>query len=242
MKDQFRDFLRSKPYPSKGFKLMSEWESIQSSSLDFSAFELFKSGLSKEPLSDKILRNKSKEHLLAYLRYDFKKIMIRTRYLYVDRLFDKKKGILCDPPEGFGFFEPINNVFSFLEGLGGIRYPNDYLHKEPQRKYSILRKMLKRLGGGYKKYHQTLKDFHRNALAHELRPRKNWVYDYNTENKYLSPWVDSSSTHIDIPHFLDSTILELENICDDLCSKNGDRIVKQYIQYSNKLIKKLNEP
>jgi hypothetical protein len=237
MRHIFVNFLQKKPNLSNGFKLMTDWDSVSSSTLDSKALELFKKGLNRNPLCKEILKEKSKEYLLSYLRYDFKKMIIRTRYLYVDKNFNIERRLLDDPPEGFGFFEPISIVFSFLEGLGGIRYPNDYLHKN--RKYTILRKMIKRLGLGYRKYYKVFVDHHRNGLAHELRPRKKWVYDHNTEDKYLPPWKDNNGLiHIDIPHFIDSVVIELENVCDDLCSYRGEKIVRRYIQSTKKLIRK----
>jgi hypothetical protein len=82
-----RDYLRKKPDISKRFQLMTEWPDVADTELDSEALSLYDANKDKEnkPYCNlrEISANKDKASFLAFLRYDYKKVLVRTRYLYL---------------------------------------------------------------------------------------------------------------------------------------------------------------
>ncbi|RKY39031.1 MAG: hypothetical protein DRP75_03270 [Candidatus Omnitrophota bacterium] len=99
------------------------------------------------------------------------------------------------------------------------------------------------MSNGYQKHGNKLVEWHRHALAHELRPDNNWVYDLNTESQYGSPkLVNNNQLYLNIPHFIDSCILELEKLCKKITSSyaEAEEVMKKFRQYISK--HSLNKP
>jgi len=222
-----------KPDIHGSFKLMDEWDYVTKSPENDEAVELYNHKKIDCNLKN-IARENSKLKLLAFLRYDYKKTLVRTRYLYIDRLWQKETKKIQGGELGKAYFEPILICFPNLEFLGRIRYPDLY-SSENRNTTKILQEILRHMGQGYKIYAKELTEWHRHALSHELRPDGNWIYDLDTEEKYLSPRMSGDQMlYLNIPHFIDSCIFELENICDDLLSPNDQGILDNFISYMHK--------
>ena len=165
---------------------MDDWERVTKTELDEKAHELYAQKGNKENYCDLkgVAIRKSKVELLAFLRYDYKKVLIRTRYLYIDRLRRDQLTIKGSDMD-YAFFEPILLCFPNLEFIGRINF-SDVVNWSPTapKTGEILHKILEKIGGGYNAYAQNLVNLHRHALSHELRPDGNWKYDLNTEDKY----------------------------------------------------------
>lgn len=97
--------------------------------------------------SPRVHREGSRGGLLAFLRYDYKKILARTRYLYIDRNFDATQGELQGGDLEFGFFEPILLCFPNLEFLGRLRFSSEVAWSpEHPKTREILGKSLESMG------------------------------------------------------------------------------------------------
>jgi len=231
--------LRKKPNLSNGFRLIHAWDNVQDSNLDKEARELFLDNKKDKYCNLELIAEKeSKRMLLAFLRYDYKKILVRTRYLYIDRNWDNSSSQLKGGDLDFGFFEPILLCFPNLEFIGRINFPEEYkLEDNPNNNNTteILEKMLKKIGNGYEEHSSDLVTWHRHSLSHELRPEKKWNYDLNTGNKYESPQQqDNNHLYLNVPHFIDVCILEIEKICDELISRNADETMSKFKEYMRK--------
>jgi hypothetical protein len=91
------------------------------------------------------------------------------------------------------------------------------------------------MGNGYQKYASELVKWHRHALSHEIRPDNNWRYDLNTEDKYESPKIiNSNQLYLNIPHFIDSCMLEIEKICDKLTGEEKNEVMNNFSKYISK--------
>ncbi len=225
------NYLRKSPNPSDGFKLMKEWNDVSRTPLDIEAQRLYKNGNVKGFLKD---INSSLE-LLAFLRYDYKKILVRTRYLYIDRIFDERERKLGGDDLVHGFFEPILICFPVVEFIGRLNFPDLYNGENQPKTTKILNKMLEQMGNGYQQYAKKIVRCHRHALSHGLRPDNNWMYDLNTEDKYGPPrLINNSQIHINIPHFIDSCILEIEKVCDKLTGKGKNEVMDNFSKYISK--------
>jgi hypothetical protein len=249
MKDIFCTYLRKKPKLSY-FSSMDKWinvnNNIDNSFLktcgrkpDNYAYELFRTNRINpnapcflEESAYKIL------YFLAYLRYDVKKILVRSRYLYIDKNLNSSiRDLLQIPMEGFGFFEPALTCFSILDYLGKISFSTATIQSSEVK--SSLYLILETMGGGYKYYASMLYDLHRNGLSHGLRPKgKDWGYTYNTRDGFKAPFEDNNNKlMINIPHLIDSSITQLESICDELLYDQtiSEKLLSNYIYFNNKL-------
>jgi len=227
------EYLNKKPNARESFKLMKDWDNVANSDLNEQAKNMYQNHRVDCDLKN-IAKEKSKLKLLAFLRYDYKKVLIRTRYLYIDQIFDIKEKKLKGDDLNFAFFEPILICFPNLEFLGRIKFP--HLYNPPQRDtLGILKEMLNQIGSGYKEYSKDLVKWHRHSLSHELRPSGNWIYDLNTEDKYGPPKkINGSLLYLNIPHFIDTCILEIEKICDGLTEFQNEVIINNFIEYISK--------
>ncbi len=245
------DLLKRKPNLQSPlqFQWMSEWDYVTQTDLDSSARELLKKQADERNHTnlEYIAQHNCAKHLLAFLRYDFKKILIRTRFNYIDRLADKKNSnnqtrVIEDTDLGNGYFEPILLCFPVLELIGRMRYPCLFNPDKKQfRTSDILELILKDMGNGYKDNAQSLVKFHRHALSHEFRPDGVWRYDLNTEGGYGPPKkLEGKQIYLNIPHFIDSSIMEIEKVCRDLASKKKDDVMKLFCDYARNRFKKKN--
>lgn len=210
--------LRKMPDKSS-FKWMFNWQDVSDTKNNQEARNLFEK---KDQCYLDLLKIDSAINLLAFLRYDYKKILVRTRYLYVDRLKcndTQIKGTDLD----MAFFEPILLCFPTLEFMGRILFSEDvsWSVKKPKTN-EILERILKHMGGGYSEHASRLTSFHRHSLSHELRPDGFWTYDLNTEKDYGPPKENDGNFYLNIPHFIDSSLFMLEEICTKLASENKD--------------------
>jgi len=229
------EYLTKRPDLTKGFRLMKKWNAVTPSKMNRSASVLYTANTVLSDL-ETIHQKASPFGLLAFLRYDYKKILIRTRFLYIDRIFRRKKGQLSGSDLDYAFFEPILLCFPCLEFLGRISFPSLYNPPHSRATNKILTAMLKQMGGGYATHATRLVDWHRNALALEFRPHGKWIYDLNTKNKYGEPSVDANDRiYLNIPHFIDSCINEIEKICDLLIDPHHSaRVMSNFSKYWNK--------
>ena len=82
---------------------------------------------------------------------------------------------------------------------------------------------------------KELEQWHRNGLAHGLRPKGSWIYSVNTAEEYLPPQSrkihGSTSIVFNIPYLIDVAVDELEDLCDDLCGERPGGLVQNYIKY-----------
>jgi hypothetical protein len=129
------NYLRKRPNPTNGFKLMEEWQDIG----DADMYQQVQRGSVK--VKSYLKDIKSAAELLAFLRYDYKKILIRTRYLYIDRIFDKQKRRVSGSDLDHGYFEPILLCFPNLEFIGRLNFPDLY---NMERNSQILHRYLRR--------------------------------------------------------------------------------------------------
>jgi hypothetical protein len=230
-------FVKKKPNPGERFKWMIEWENVSISPEDEGAYKLYLSGSDEHCNLVRVNQLASPVKLLAFLRYDCKKVLIRARYLYIDRLRDGNKKIIKSTDLDCAFFEPILLCFSNLEFIGRILFSDEinWSPTKPKTK-DILAKVLKQMGSGYETYANLLISFHRYALSHELRPEGIWTYDLNTEDLYGAPReLGRDRIYLNIPHFIDSCILELENLCDQLINTNSQqKIMNKFSCYIGK--------
>ena len=225
-------YIRKRPNPSGPFKVIADWDNVLSSALDLEAQKLYEKRAVEGNLK-KIHQNESKIDFFAFLRYDYKKILLRTRYLYLDRIFDQQSQQLKGDDLSFAFFEPILICFPTLEFLGRLTF-SDEIEWTPERPNSkkILCQILQQMGDGYAQCAERLVDWHRHALSHELRPGGDWTYDLNTEDKYGPPkWINGSMIYLNIPHFIDSCLLEIENICDHLTEGGAANVMNKFSAY-----------
>ena len=228
--------LRKKPDPNGGFKWMVDWENVLDTPEDKEAYGLYQKRDKKYCDFRYVCDKQSTTLLLAFLRYDYKKALLRTRYLYIDRLrcndYQIRGGDL-----DMAYFESLLLCFPTLEFLGRLLFSGviNWLPEDPKTKI-ILLKVLTQMGNGYKEHAERLVLLHRHALAHELRPDGNWIYDLNTEDKYGSPRKSQpgDELHLNIPHFIDSSLLEIEKLCDQLTGPQAQNMMASFSQYISK--------
>lgn len=226
-------YLQKKPN-LRQFQLMKDWDEVLSSpENDYAKVRYVSKAITFD--FNHISRKRAKADLLAFLRYDYKKTLIRTRYLYIDRLFS-----LENFPGGdldWAFFEPILLCFPCLEFLGRITHADLFMASQKGRNTSgILRSMLEQMGSGYRENAEKLVDWYRHALSHELRPDGVWECNLNTGDKYGAPSLENGKLCLNIPHFIDSCIVEVEKICDALASSDGEIIMNNFDAYLQKRI------
>ena len=233
-------YLRKKPDPSSGFKPMTEWADISDTLEDQEARSLYLQARQITLDFDDISNHRSEVKLLTFLRYDYKKVLVRTRYLYLDRILNPASGKLEGHDLDFAFFEPILLCFPNLEFIGRLNFPDLYnvptKNGNTNRNTSkILQRMLQEIGGGYNDCAKELVDWHRHALSHELRPDGNWTYDLNTEEKYGPPKrPDGMTIYLNIPHFIDSCLLEIEKLCEAIIGPHTVEVMNKIDEYISK--------
>jgi hypothetical protein len=199
--------LRSKPDLSIGFKPMSEWGEVTLDDYEKDAITIFENK-QNVPDIENIKNFNTNAHAISYLRYDLKKILIRTRQFYLDNFLNSENKINV-PFVGCGFFEYSLICFSFADTMGTFIFEN---HE--------LRNILKSLGQGYETYSSELESLYRNGVTHQLRPHGNFFVDLNTEQEYLSPYITHGDIlKLNVNHFLDSLVVRLEALINDLKNK-----------------------
>lgn len=231
------NLLRKKPNPSGGFKWMVDWENVARTPKDDEAFRAYLNGEDKHCNLQYVNNHNSAAMLLTFLRYDYKKTLVRTRYLYIDRI-RKNDHQIGGSDLDQAYFEPILLCFPTLEFIGRLLFSQkvEWTHKSSKTK-EILRMVFGQMGNGYSDYSKQLVSLHRHALSHELRPDGVWTYDLNTENKYGSPRQEGSMLYLNIAHFIDSSIVQLENVCDALTGDNPEEIMNGFSVYIEKKYK-----
>ena len=227
--------LRKKPNPSGHFQWMVDWENISSTAQDNEAHSLYLKGSNKYCDLVHVYDSNKPINLLAFLRYDYKKVLVRVRYLYIDRLrnYDiTSKNVIKPTDLDCAYFEPALLCFPNLEFLGRLQYPE--LYNEDKDTWNVLSKILTQMGDGYATYVDKLINWHRNALSHELRPDGNWTDDLNTEGDYGPPKWKDGRLYLNIPHFIDSCLLQIENLCEQLTGSNAQDVMAKYSMYISK--------
>jgi hypothetical protein len=230
--------LRSKPDFKKGFLPLLNWEEIIFDKLEQEAFEIAEQKRNV-PDIEKIDEFNTNVQAISYFRYDLKKVLIRTRKLYIDDYLSSENKIIV-PYVGCGFFEPLLICFSFTDSIGTYQFENHQI-----------RNTLNELKEGYGKYSSEFELLYRNGITHQLRPHGPFFIDLNTETEYRSPYITSdNSLYINVVHFLDSLVIHLENFISSLKTepsaitkfRNGlisiqkeHNSVKQSIQYTRSL-------
>jgi hypothetical protein len=195
---------------------MSEWDEIFLDDPEQAAFHLFELK-QNVPDIESFENFNTNKHAISYLRYDLKKVLIRTRKLYIDDNLNSKYKINI-PYVGCGFFEPLLICFSFRDTIGTI---GTFMFKNHD-----LRNTLNSLGNGYKSYSSELESLYRNGITHQLRPHGNFFLDLNTESEYLPPYITSDDIlKLNIIHFLDSLVIQLEVLISKL-KKNGEALTQ----------------
>ncbi|PIQ86406.1 MAG: hypothetical protein COV74_04930 [Candidatus Omnitrophica bacterium CG11_big_fil_rev_8_21_14_0_20_45_26] len=212
---------------------MVDWSDVSDTTKDKEAHELYMAGSKNYCKLPDINKQQSKTGLLAFLRYDYKKTLLRTRYLYLDRIFNEKEKRLNGDDLNYAFFEPILICFPNLEFIGRLNFPHLYESSKKQNTSKVLKEMLTQMGKGYKDCAEKLVDWHRHALSHELRPDGFWTYDLNTEEKYGSPkWIGDDMMYLNVPHFIDSCLLEIEKFCSRLTDDSqSDEVMGKFSEY-----------
>lgn len=228
-KDREANLLQLRPDMVRGFRLIGDWDRIPMSKGEQEAYQIF-SANQNSPDAPQIRQGLNPIYLISYLRYDFKKIMIRTRQLYVDNNMGPDSRLIL-PEIGCGFFEPLLICLSCTETLGEFRYDND-------DKESALVQGLTSLGSGYDDHAEDLRSYYRNGLAHEFRPHGGFHIDLNTEDEYRAPYRTqfrgTEVIKIDIPHFIDALVVSLEEYISSLQSPENGNLVSRYVGYLNR--------
>ena len=223
--------LRKKP-PGTSFSWMVDWGNVSDTPQDAEAYRLYSSGSNEHCNLERIRDLGSPTKLLTFLRYDYKKVLLRARYLYIDRLRFNDTQINGTDLD-LAFFEPVLLCFPNLEFLGRLQFPE--LYGKSKETKNILTKMLTQMRGGYERYADKLIDWHRNALSHELRPDGTWQVNLNTgEARYCGPEWESDRLCLNVPHFIDSCLLQLEHLCDQLTGSNTKKVMIKFSQYVSK--------
>ncbi len=227
--------LRKKPDPNGGFKWMADWESVPDTPEDASAYQLYRNGAKEYCNLRKVYSEQSSILLLAFLRYDYKKVLLRARYLYIDRLRCNDYQIKTTDLDG-AYFEPILLCFPTLEFLGRLLFSGGINWSKGHPKTTeILLRVFTQMSDGYREYAEKLVSFHRHALSHELRPDGIWTYDLNTEDKYGFPRSQGGGRlYLNIPHFIDSSLLEIEKLCEQLTGPHAQDVMASFSQYISK--------
>ena len=217
-----------KPDITKGILLIKNWKQVVKDNVDQQALKI--SQLKQnQPDNSEILTNKSIPHVISYLRYDLKKIPIRTRLKYVDDICDNEgKNVIASDIE-VGFFEPLLICFSLCECLGYLM---------GFKKSNAREKMLEKLDGGYKNYSHELNKVYRNGLTHELRPHGNFKVLIDIGAGYRSPYEDQNTVVVNISHFIDSIIDKLESFIDILKSDKKDIHIDNYVRNISRINQK----
>lgn len=234
------EYLRRKPDPTVPFKWMDDWARVPETQLDAEACALYVAKRKGDYCNLKgVARRQSSKEFLAFLRYDYKKVLILTRYLYIDRLRKDEYTISASDDLDFAFFEPILHCFPCLEFIGRLAFSDDVdWSPEVPKTAIVLRNVLEDMGDGYKDCAANLITFHRHAIAHELRPDGQWKYDLNTEDKYGPPkQIDGGMLYLNIPHFIDASLLEMEKLCDRLSDSRADDLMEKLSMYVNRRFK-----
>lgn len=225
-KNKLAVMLRLKPNMSEGFRPISKWDKIVIDQLEREALQIFLKG-QNQPDNPEIKNNKSRAHVISYLRYDFKKILMRMRSFYLDNNeFEMKNSfyiLKIEPLIGYGFFEPLANCFICAESMGHFKNYSD----------DSIEKLLADLDDGYKIYAKVLADFFRNGLVHRFRPYGAFNIDLNTEGLYTAPCMLKGCLKINVPHFIDSLIFELENLISELKSATYEARMNSYLMDIN---------
>jgi len=225
-KNELAEMLQRKPDITVGFQPITMWKKIELDNFEKEALDIFQKK-ENQPDTPKIKNNKSRSHLISYLRYDFKKILVRTRMLYLDNndfnLENNFYVLKNQDPIGYGYFEPLANCFICAETIGHFK----------NYKGNSIQLLLEDMGDGYKKYAKVMEDFFRNGLAHHFRPYAPFFIDLNTETEYKSPFILDGMLKINIPHFLDSLILALEKLISKLKDVSSEAPIESYIENLN---------
>ena len=230
-------YFRKKPNPSGSFQLMEKWDDVPHTKTDDAAKALYDRCEGQEHKSYCDLKSiRSKDELLAFLRYDYKKVLLRARYVYIDRLIDPNTMELTGGELDHAYFEPIFLCFPNLEFIGRLLFTGEIeWYVDDPKTGKILRRMLKQMGNGYTAYAEDLVQWHRHALAHEMRPDGKWRYDLNTKEGYNSPkWGDDGKLYLNIPHFMDSCLFKIEEVCEQLTGNGADVMLRQFQRYVEK--------
>ena len=231
------EYLRRRPDTTGPFKFMDDWARVPDSELDQEAFKLYSRGATAYTDLPGVAQRGSKSEFLAFLRYDYKKILIRTRFLYVDRPLKPEQRNANDDID-LAYFEPVLLCFPCLEFVGRLAFSDNiqwsYKKKDFQT-YRVLKDMLQAMERGYQEHAHNLVDFHRNAVSHELRPDDIWSYTLKTETEYQPPTqANNGALLLDIPHFIDSTLMEIEKLCDRLTGTGADEVITKLRLYVSK--------
>jgi hypothetical protein len=215
--------LQRRPVLEEGFRLIRDWKTVRMTAVEKKAEAYFLEGGVgfNSPL---IREERNPAALAAYLRYDFKKVLIRTRQVYIDNHFVAGED-MAPPLIGFGFYEPLLLGLCYAETLGQYWYPER----------NALSQILTNLGSGYGPYARKLRNYFRNGLAHHFRPFGEFFIDLNTSIEYSPPSRikigENEIVKIDIPHFLDSLAVETERALSRLGGDGHRDWVERYLRY-----------
>lgn len=225
-----------KPRSLIKFHSMKEWKEIQFNGIEQEAYDIFLKRINS-PENTEITKENNPVYLISYLRYDFKKILLRLRKIYIDDNL-KTNNILVPPAIGCAFFEALLLCLCSSETFGSFKYN--------QEKKDVLFEALHNDIPDYSLHAKMLVKYFRNGLAHNLRPYGGFHINFNTRTLYKPPHIfkfnKSNVLRINIQHFIDSIIIALENYILDLQGTNSNRLVLNYnrfLKQRNKELKKL---
>jgi len=216
------------------FHPIKEWKKTKWDSIEKQAYQIFEEG-DNSPEHIEIINNNNPAYLISYIRYDFKKILIRLRQVYIDDNLIERN-ILKAPPTGCPFFESLLLCLCCTEAMGQFKYNTN--------KHKPLLKVLENDLPNYEMHAEIIEKYFRNGLAHTLRPYGKFHVNFNTKTLYRPPHIfkikHTNVLRINIPHFIDTLIIALEKYVNDLKSYNSKNLMVSYKRYLRKRKKKIN--